>query len=263
MPTKKGSLLALTKHIAAYIEEVPLAWNAYLKEKSKGTEQGKAERAALRSVYPGDQNIGVKLDTWKRHKFWPEAAGEQINKTLEVYSAMVSKGIAQDKAESEAVEIVLKDYPHASEALEIWRRCGVWLTESSRFAEAYQVKPRMSKDVPGISETASTRAGEKRKLQDRPRTSWDVPGMSQSDVKLTRDECMAQLRALLAEIDIQERKWWGKATGKAPEGEKLEPIGAKLPPELVLDIKSLGGRIAHHLERALKLYLMVLRSTER
>ncbi len=236
MPTKKGRLLALTKRIAAYVEEVPRAWGVYLREKDKGTEQVKAEKAALRSVYPGDTNIGVRLDTWKKHKFWPESATEEIDNTLEVYSAMASKGVAQDKAESEAVEIVLKGYPHASDALEIWKRCGVWLTESSRFAEDTQATPRMSKDI---------------------------PGMPQSDFGLTREEIMAQMRALLAGIDIEERKWWGKATGKAPEGEKLEPIGAKLPPDLVLEIRSLPGRIAHHLERALKLYLMILKSTER
>ena len=263
MPSKKGRLVALTKHIAAYVEEVPRAWDAYLKEKDKGTEQGKAEKAALRSVYPGDTNIGVRLDTWKKHNFWPESATEEIDETLEVYSAMASKGIAQDKAESEAVKIVLKDYPHASEALEIWKRCGVWLTESSRFAEANQVKLRMSKDVPGISEAVSTRAGKKRKPQDRPRTSRDIPGMSQDDVRLTGEEIMAQMRALLAEIPVEERKWFGKATGKAPEEDKFLPIGAKLPPDLVLEIKNLPGRIAHHLERALKLYLMVLMSAER
>ncbi|HTY24930.1 MAG TPA: hypothetical protein VMC85_17500 [Desulfomonilaceae bacterium] len=68
MPTKQGRLVALTKHIAAYVEEVPRAWDAYLKEKDKGTEQGRAERAAMRSVHPGDNNTGVRLDTWKKHK---------------------------------------------------------------------------------------------------------------------------------------------------------------------------------------------------
>ncbi len=263
MPSKKGKLVALTKNIAAYVEEVPRAWDAYQKEKDKGTEQGKAERAALRSVYPRDTNIGVRLDTWKKHKFWPESATEEIKKTLEVYNAMLSKGIEQDKAESEGVETGLKDYPHASEALEIWKRCGVWLTESSRFAEANQVKPRMSRNVLGISEAASTMAGKKRKPQDRPRTSQDIPTMSESDLGLTKEEIMAHMRELLAGIDIEERKWWGKATGKAPYEEKFEQIGARLPPELVSEIKSLPGRHAHHLERALKLYLMVLMSAER
>ncbi len=263
MPSKKGRLVAFTKHIAAYVEEVPVAWNAYLKEKGKGTEQGKAERTALRSVYPGDQNIGVKLNTWKKHKFWPDSATEEIKKTLETFKASLSRGTQQDKAESEAVKITLKDYPHASEALEIWRRCGVWSAESSRFAEANQVKPRMSRDVPGISEAASTMAGKKRKPQDRRRTSQDIPSMSESDLGLTREEIMAQMRELLAGIDIEERKWWGKATGKAPDEEKFEQIGARLPPDLVLEIKRLPGRIAHHIERALKLYLMVLMSAKR
>src|SRR5271157_5147585 len=107
MPSKKGKLVALAKHIADYVEEVPRAWDAYLKEKEKGTEQGKAERAALRSVYPGDQNIGVKLNTWKKHKFWPESATEQIRETWETFRASLSTGIEQDKAESEAVKTVL------------------------------------------------------------------------------------------------------------------------------------------------------------
>ncbi len=35
----------------------------------------------MRSVYPGDNNIGVRLKTWKKHKFWPEDATEEIEKT--------------------------------------------------------------------------------------------------------------------------------------------------------------------------------------
>lgn len=84
--------------------------------------------------------------------------------------------------------------------------------------------------------------------------------MSQASSGLTKEEVMAELRGLLASISVEERKWFGKATGKAPEEEKFLQIGAKLPPDLVLEFKSLPGRYAHHLERALKLYLMILRS---
>ena len=262
MPTKKGKRVALTKHIAAYVQEVPLAWEVYLNEKSKGTEQKKAEGVALRSVYPGDQNIGVRLNTWKKHKFWPEAATAEIRETWATFQASVSEGIDQDKAESEAVKIVLKDYPHPTEALDIWKRCGVWSAESGGHAEEDPDEPGISRDHPGVSEAASRMTEEGRRTQDRPRTSGDVPGMSEDDFGLSRADVVAQLRALLAEIDIDERKWFGKATGKAPEEEKFLQIGAKLPPELVLEIKSLPGRIAHHLEKALKLYLMVLMSAE-
>jgi hypothetical protein len=121
----------------------------------------------------------------------------------------------------------------------------------------------MSKDRPGVPEATSRMTKEERKPQDRPRTSRDMPGMSQADFGITREEIMAQLRALLAEITVEERKWFGKATGKAPEEDKFLPIGAKLPPDLVLEFRDLPGRYAHHLERALKLYLMVLRSADR
>lgn len=87
--------------------------------------------------------------------------------------------------------------------------------------------------------------------------------MSQDTFRLSREDVMSQLRALLAEIPIEERKWFGKATGKAPEEEKFLQIGAKLPPDLVMEFKSLPARYAHHLEWALKLYLMILRSAER
>ena len=41
MPAKQGQFKALTKRIDAYIKEVPLAWEVYVKEKSKGTEREK------------------------------------------------------------------------------------------------------------------------------------------------------------------------------------------------------------------------------
>jgi hypothetical protein len=121
----------------------------------------------------------------------------------------------------------------------------------------------MSKDHLGDSEPASGKTEKKRKPQDRPRTSQDISGRSQDDSGLSREKVVSQLRALLAEIDIDDRKWWGKATGKAPKGEKLEPIGGKISPEVVAQVKNLGGRISHHLEKALKLYLMILGASER
>lgn len=261
MPSKKGKLVALTKHIAAYVQEIPLAWEVYLTEKAKGTEQKKAEGVALRSVYPGDNNIGVRLNTWKKHKFWPEAATAEIKEAWETFSASLSEGIEQDTAELEALKTALKDYPHPTEALEIWKRCGVWSAEPAHPTEEHREEPSLSEDYPGTSGYSSRRS-ERSKSQGRPRTPKDSPGMSQTSSGISREEIMAQLRALLAEITVEERKWFGKATGKAPEEDKFLQIGAKLPPELVMEFKSLPGRYAHHLERALKLYLMVLMSTE-
>jgi len=263
MPAKQGRLIALTQKIDAYVKEVPLAWEAYLKQKSLGTEQKKAESAAMRSLYPGDNNVGVRLKTWKKHKLWPEAATGEIRETWETFSASVSEGIEQNEAESEAVKTVLADYPHPSEALEIWKRCGVWSVESVRTAEEYRDDPSKSKVHPGISEDAPGTTKTKRKPQGRPSISKDIPGRSQDAFRLSREDVMAQLRGLLAEIPVEERKWFGKATGKAPEEAKFLQIGAKLPPDLVLEFKSLPGRYAHHLERALKLYLMILMSAER
>jgi len=247
MPPKQGGLIALTKYIAAYVDKVPLAWDAYVKEKSKGTEQAKAERVAMRSVYPEDPNIGVRLNTWKKHKFWVESAIEEIRKTLATFRALVSTGIEPHKAESEAVKTVLKDYPHASEALEIWKRCGAW-------SEAFFQPEEEFGEVP--SKTT-------RQPQERPSITGNILRKPEAASGVPREQIMAQLRSLLAEISVEERKWFGKATGKAPEEDKFLPIGAKLPPHLVLKFKSLTGRYAHHMERALKLYLMVLESAER
>lgn len=263
MPAKQGRLIALTQKIDAYVKEVPLAWEAYLKQKSLGTEQEKAESVAMRSVYPGDNNTGVRLKTWKKHKLWPEAATAEIKEAWESFQTSLSEGIEQNEAESEAVKTVLKDYPHPTGALEIWKRCGVWSGESVSPTEEYQEGPSKSRDYPGNSEDAPGTTKATRMTQDRPRTSQDIPGRSQDDSRLSREDIKAQLRTLLDEIDIQERIWRGKATGKAPEEEKFQQIGAKLPPELVMQFKSLPGRYAHHLERALKLYLMVLMSAER
>lgn len=262
MPAKQGRLVALTKRIGAYVDEIPLVWEAYLKQKSLGTEQDKAESTAMRRVYPGDNNIGVRLKTWKKHKFWPDSATAEIKETWETFQTSLSEGIEQGEAESEAVKTVLKDYPHASEALEIWKRCGVWSAEPSRYTEEYQDEPSKSQDRPSDSESGS-RTKKDRRNKDRPRTSQDIPGKSQDDSGLSKEDVFAQLRAMLAEIDIDERKWWGKATGKAPAGEKLEPIGGKISPEVAAQVKNLGGRISHHLEKALKLYLMILGASER
>jgi len=62
-------------------------------------------------------------------------------------------------------------------------------------------------------------------------------------------------QVLMTRIDIDEREWTGPGRTAA---HRFVQVGGKLPPELVGKIKVMGGRFMHHVERALKLYLLVL-----
>jgi hypothetical protein len=62
-------------------------------------------------------------------------------------------------------------------------------------------------------------------------------------------------QVLMSRIDIDEREWTGP--GRVAT-HRFVQVGGKLPPDLVDKIKVLGGRFMHHVERSLKLYLLVL-----
>jgi len=57
----------------------------------------------------------------------------------------------------------------------------------------------------------------------------------------------------------EEREWWGRGKNK-PEEQKdaFQTIGVRVPRELKEAFEALPGKITPHVEKALKLYLMVL-----
>jgi hypothetical protein len=59
------------------------------------------------------------------------------------------------------------------------------------------------------------------------------------------------------EIRVKDRLW----TGCGSKGlNKLKKIEGKIPEDMVDDIRTLSGAVTHHLERAVRLYLKVLKS---
>jgi hypothetical protein len=79
------------------------------------------------------------------------------------------------------------------------------------------------------------------------------------------DEVISKGRALMVAKDILDNEikvgrieeW----TGQGRKGtQNLQMLGAKLPNDLVAEIKALGGKITDHVEKALKLYLRVLKA---
>ncbi len=59
-----------------------------------------------------------------------------------------------------------------------------------------------------------------------------------------------------------EREWYGKSSGKALEKDKFIQIGGKIPPMVAKEFKALPGRLGHNLEKALKLYLLILKEKQ-
>ncbi|MFC1833245.1 hypothetical protein ACFL2Q_00755 [Thermodesulfobacteriota bacterium] len=58
-------------------------------------------------------------------------------------------------------------------------------------------------------------------------------------------------------IHVKERLW----TGAGSKGlNNLRKIEGKIPEELVEEVRSLDGPVTHHLERAVRLYLDVLKA---
>jgi hypothetical protein len=65
------------------------------------------------------------------------------------------------------------------------------------------------------------------------------------------------LRTIIQEFVIERPK---KGT---PQYQPLESIGARLPEDLVLNFKALPGITAHNIEKALRLYLLAMKTKPR
>lgn len=79
-------------------------------------------------------------------------------------------------------------------------------------------------------------------------------------LSVTELAAMKHVRDFLErELHIQERLW----TGYGSRGKNnLKKIEGKIPAELVEEIRSLRGPVTHHLERAIRLYLLILNADE-
>jgi hypothetical protein len=75
---------------------------------------------------------------------------------------------------------------------------------------------------------------------------------------LTDDDLLILMNAYLnREIHVKDRLW----TGAGAKGlNKLKKVEGKIPEELVDEIRRLKGPVTHHLERAVRLYLAVLKA---
>lgn len=87
-----------------------------------------------------------------------------------------------------------------------------------------------------------------------------LPGQPQSvpDGGVTKSALLLLMNKYLTDnIHIKERHW----TGAGARGlNKLRKIEGKIPEELVEEVRSLKGPVTHHLERAVRLYLDVLKA---
>jgi hypothetical protein len=69
---------------------------------------------------------------------------------------------------------------------------------------------------------------------------------------------LRRVRAMVDRINVMERPVTAPGKSK-PEDFKTAAIGARLPVRLVEELRALPGRTSHHIERAVALYLRVVR----
>lgn len=94
-------------------------------------------------------------------------------------------------------------------------------------------------------------------------TNRDILGMPESPsvcLGISESDLLRLFKTWLNHrVSVQERLW----TGSGAKGlNKLKKIEGKIPEELVDEIRSLNGPVTHHLERAVRLYLMVLKAED-
>ena len=121
--------------------------------------------------------------------------------------------------------------------------------------ESNSVLPLDSKELPQQEQTVSQLSS----TEILPSSTQIQHISTQSILSLTADQVLKKTGEILETIEIAEREW----TGRGKKGtQNLVLIGGKLPPDIVEEVRALKGPVTHHLERALRLYLKVLKATE-
>lgn len=109
-----------------------------------------------------------------------------------------------------------------------------------------------SKNFPEIKSDRKLKLGSRTKAQ----VSSASEQVSQGPRNSEELEAFKKVKqVLMSRINIDEREWTGP--GRIAT-HRFVQVGGKLPPELVERIKVMGGRFMHHVERSLKLYILVL-----
>ncbi len=181
-----------------------------------------------------------KLKKWDEYK-------DKIPLAWRFYQREIERGTDPRKAELKAIKRVYPSDKNSSTTLNVWKKYGLWPV----------TKEMLSSGIFG---------GENPRNQGRNGLRFISGGAKRKDRSLTdtselsEKEILQVVRKILDSIEVHHREWTGGRNRKYSTF-KTRVIAGRLPVDLINQINRLKGSKTFHLERALRLYVKVMKET--
>ncbi len=167
------------------------------------------------------------------------------------YQREIQKGTDTRKAELRAVKAVYPKDKNSSSTLRTWKNNGLWPPSEAQEKAALTNKNGLT--VVNGGNAGTRKLGLSALLK--------ASGVSSNDerTELSEKEILQRVGKILDKIEVRKREWTG-GRRKKYSTLKTKVIAARLPVELLNQIHEFKGSDRQHLEKALRLYVKVLKS---
>jgi hypothetical protein len=179
---------------------------------------------------------------------------EKLLPAWRFYQREIEKGTDPRKAELQAVKRVYPGDKNSSTTLSVWKKYKLWpVTEEILNSGIFGEQDSRNQGRNGLSVISGGGTKKPRKLKDPSEN-----GYLESD--LSEKEILRGMRKILDTIEVHHREWTGGRLKKYSM-IKTKLIAGRMPVDLINEIHRFKGTDTYHLERALRLYALVMKET--
>ncbi len=185
-----------------------------------------------------------KLKKWDEYK-------DKIPLAWRFYKRQIEKGTDSRKAELQAVKRFYPSDKNSSTTLKIWKKYGLWpVTEKMLSGGIFREDDSRNQNRNGLSVISGGGTKRIKKLKDPSENGF-------LESELSEKEILQGVRRILDKIEVHHREWSGGRNRKYST-IKTKIFAGRIPVDLLNEINKFKGRKTYHLERALRLYVMVM-----
>lgn len=186
----------------------------------------------------------------RKKKKWDEYK-EKIPLAWRFCQREVEKGTEFRQAELKAVKRVYPGDKNSSTTLNVWKKYGLW-PPSEEILKGGIDRDDESNNQGKNGLTVITGGGQKKlkSLKKHTDSSGHIPDLSEKQILLG-------IRKILDSIEVHHKEWTG-GRFKKYSTIKTKVFAGRLPVDLLNEIHKFKGSNTYHLERALRLYEMVM-----
>jgi hypothetical protein len=178
---------------------------------------------------------------------------EKIPLAWRFYQREMEKGTEARKAELQAVKRVYPGDKNSSTTLRIWEKYGLWPPPEEMLSGISTGVGEESRN-PGKNGLTVISGGGKK----RPKRLKEHAENGRHELELSEKEILQGVRNILEKIEVHHKEWTGGRMKKYST-LKTKVFAGRLPVDLINEIHKFRGSNTYHLERALRLYVKVMR----